>query len=63
MNGFKQEKKNFQCLWEVTGLGQPARNFFPLQHQQLFAEGYINDKILTTAFQKVKSNLVFIISY
>ena len=28
MNGFKQEKKNFQCLWEVTGLGQPARNFF-----------------------------------
>ena len=44
MNSFKQEKKNFQCLWEVIGLGQFARIFFPLQHQHLVAEGYISDK-------------------
>ena len=44
MNSFKQEKKNFQCLWEVIGLGTFAKNIFPLQHQHLVAEGYISVK-------------------
>ena len=44
MNSFKQEKNNFQCLWEVIGLGQFARNLSPLQHQHLVAEVYISDK-------------------
>ena len=28
MNRFKQEKGNFQWLWEVIGFGQFARVFF-----------------------------------
>ena len=63
MNSFKQEKKNFQCLWEVIGLGQFARIFFPFSTNIWLRKGILVTKILTAAFQKVKSSPVPIISY
>ena len=64
MNSFKQEKKNFHFLWEVIRLGQFTRNVYsPSTPTSGFHRGILVTKILTTAFQKLKSNPVPIISY